>query len=938
MSTDAERLARRKRIRAGHKASATRILGQVASTLEGTPPDTDRLSLLKLTLSEKLDVLKGLDAEIIEMTPEDGLEDEIGQSDEYKERLYDALTRINKAIGPAPSTMAPSMETRSAEPTLDRTARVKLPKLSLPHFNGDLTRWTTFWDSYESAVHNNRELTDVEKFNYLRSLLERSAHEAIAGLTLSSANYQEAVDILHKRFGNKQQIISKHMELLLKLDAVLDQNLRSLRRLYDSVESHIRSLKSLGIDSGSYGALLCPVLLNKLPPDVRLVISRSVTSADLDMDRLLQAFNEELQARERAADSTASQRRQPTRSQPTSSTSALASQTQESGSGITCCYCEQPHMSHHCTSVVNVSARKQVLKASGRCFNCLRKGHLGRHCKSSGRCQKCKAKHHTSICKLLEPRGVNQTPPTAVPATAPASSTSTTLDPEAPSYTPTSSNNALCPDKRRNVLLQTAHCILYNPSNPSATVEARVLFDTGSQKSYITEHTRRILALESSETQHLSIATFGSTREQTKVCPVVCVGMHLRDCPSMKLSLCVVPTICEPLVGQPISACVAQNPSFKELNLADNADGASSLHIDLLIGSDYYWDLVTGSICRGNGGLAAIQTKLGWVLSGPVPGQNLGKRSANLTTHVLRADARVSDTMSLDAQLRAFWELESLGISKQGRSVYEDFANDVSYTNGRYKVSLPWKGFNQPLPDNYHLSVKRLQGLLRRLRQDPEILREYDSSIKEQLQKGIVEAVNMEEPCPNQVHYLPHHAVIRQDKTTTKLRIVYDASAKSDGPSLNECLHKGPSFNQLILDLLLRFRSYRVALTADIEKAFLMIAVNDRDRDVLRFIWIDDVSKKEPQLRVFRFARVVFGVSSSPFLLNATIKFHLERFMTSDTATVQKLIRSAYVDDIITGAESEDTAFDLYARAKDIFRMGGFNLRKFVTNSPSLQQ
>ena len=75
------------------------------------------------------------------------------------------------------------------------------------------------------------------------------------------------------------------------------------------------------------------------------------------------------------------------------------------------------------------------------------------------------------------------------------------------------------------------------------------------------------------------------------------------------------------------------------------------------------------------------------------------------------------------------------------------------------------------------------------------------------------------------VHYLPHHAVIRKDKTTTKVRVVYDASAKGGGPSLNECLHTGPKFEQRILDILLRFRTCKVVLTADIEKAFLMVSV-----------------------------------------------------------------------------------------------------------------
>lgn len=121
------------------------------------------------------------------------------------------------------------------------------------------------------------------------------------------------------------------------------------------------------------------------------------------------------------------------------------------------------------------------------------------------------------------------------------------------------------------------------------------------------------------------------------------------------------------------------------------------------------------------------------------------------------------------------------------------------------------------------------------------------------------------------VHYLLHHAVIRRDKKTTKLRVVYDASARSGGPSLNNCLYTEPKFNQNVFDILLRFRSYQVTLTADIEKAFLMISINQRDRNALRFLWVDDIQQEEPKIVTLRFTRVVFGVSSSPFLLNATI-------------------------------------------------------------------
>ena len=126
---------------------------------------------------------------------------------------------------------------------------MKLPKIALPHFKGNPIYWIAFWDTYESAVHLNSALSDVDKFNYLQSLLEKSAYEAIAGLTLSSANYSEAIEILKKRFGNRQMIISRHMEILLNLSAVSgEQDLKGLLWLYNEVEANIRSLKALGVE------------------------------------------------------------------------------------------------------------------------------------------------------------------------------------------------------------------------------------------------------------------------------------------------------------------------------------------------------------------------------------------------------------------------------------------------------------------------------------------------------------------------------------------------------------------------------------------------------------------------------------------------------------------------------------------------------------------
>ena len=136
-----------------------------------------------------------------------------------------------------------------------------------------------------------------------------------------------------------------------------------------------------------------------------------------------------------------------------------------------------------------------------------------------------------------------------------------------------------------------------------------------------------------------------------------------------------------------------------------------------------------------------------------------------------------------------------------------------------------------------------------------------------------------EEPGGN-VHYLPHHAVIRSDAETTKLRIVYDVSWKEtkNGASLNDCLHTGPSLNPLLFDILVRVRENKIALEGDIERAFLNVAVDPEDRNSLRFLWVEDVRGSNLSDVVYRFCCVVFGLNASPFLLNGTIKHHLATY------------------------------------------------------------
>ena len=283
-------------------------------------------------------------------------------------------------------------------PTQERVPGVKLPKLDLRKFVGEVSTWPTFWDAFESSIHRNPTLAPIDKFNYLNSLLMKPGLDAISGLSLTASNYEEAVAILKKRFGNKQQIISRHMDILLNVSPMTNQDTRKPRELYDTLESHVRTHYSLVIVLSSYGSLLSSIIMNKLPQELRLIISREIKDQDWQLDNIMHALEDELKARERAVPHDECQLSGGiqgfSKAQTRSTTSALFA----GHSGPTCTYCKQSHPSNACKIVTNSAARKDLLIKQGRCFVCLRKDHLSRNCKSKNQCFKCKGRHHISIC------------------------------------------------------------------------------------------------------------------------------------------------------------------------------------------------------------------------------------------------------------------------------------------------------------------------------------------------------------------------------------------------------------------------------------------------------------------------------------------------------------------------------------------------------------
>ena len=246
---------------------------------------------------------------------------------------------------------------------------------------------------------------------------------------------------------------------------------------------------------------------------------------------------------------------------------------------------------------------------------------------------------------------------------------------------------------------------------------------------------------------------------------------------------------------------------------------------------------------------------------------------------------------------------------------------------------MPFKDGHPILPDNYSLAKRRLFSLVHRLQQNKEIAEQCDEIIKDQLERGTVERVEESAEVElGKVSYRPHREVLRPDKETTKLRIVFDASAKNNGPSLNDCLDSGPSLLPLLYDILLRFRAKNVVLIGDIVKAFLNISGATDHRDTMRFLWVDDVQSKDPKLVVYRIARVCFGAVCSPFCLNAVVQHHILKF-ENDKEFVDNVKNSLYCDDFVWGTKSEESAIALYKKLKDRFMQGGFNMRRWHSNS-----
>ena len=289
-------------------------------------------------------------------------------------------------------------------------------------------------------------------------------------------------------------------------------------------------------------------------------------------------------------------------------------------------------------------------------------------------------------------------------------------------------------------MLQTAVAIVKNPKD-SKELKIKVLFDNGSQRSYISNRVANFLSLPSELFENIFISTFGNNQPSNQKANVVTVQLKSNVEESIDLKVLSVPFICMPLKNEPIKITQKEFENLREIDFAD-----TSVHYDtdLLIGSDYYWKLITGKTLKGkNNTVIASGCKFGWVLNGTAEkktkeGENF--TFANNIFYVCHIQAHSLN--ELDSQMKRFWELESTRILNKEKQPYNHFDKSICKNQeNRYEVKLPFKENHPLIHDDSQMCKERLLKLHKKLKNDPELLSQYNEIFEEQRRLGIIATV-----------------------------------------------------------------------------------------------------------------------------------------------------------------------------------------------------
>ncbi|XP_011687034.1 PREDICTED: uncharacterized protein LOC105449476 [Wasmannia auropunctata] len=767
-----------------------------------------------------------------------------------------------------------------------RTNNLRLPKIDLPFFSGSFDEWYSFYNTFQSLIHNNPSITGIQKFHYLKAALKGEAADVIQSLEISTVNYAEAWQMLKNRYDDKRLIIQKHVKTIFELPSLSKENHLKLRQLVDGDLKHLRALKTIGRPIDSWDDVLLHVVTGKLDTTTNKEWENSLTGNDIPTWHMLIEFLEHrchiLEAIDR-------------KTQVQSTVSAQLKNTQSktaahiSTNKSFCQICRGNHFIFSCEQFLKMSpeARFKYAKEHKLCLNCLRfSSHTAKTCKASS-CKTC-GKRHNTLLHITQSNNSED-------ASSSQKGETQTISPS-----PVVSHAANCLSSTQ-VLLSTA---LVNATDCQGVSQTcRALLDSGSQFNFVTEDLVRRLGLS---TKSINVPVVGINQS----------WIHAQEMVKIKISS-------KRHAFNITINCLLADPTFYQ-----------STDIEMLLGAEVFWSILCISQVKDSPDHPLLQkTLFGWIIGGKwvYTPNNLKAQQCNLSIR--------HSTANLEDAVAKFWQVDQISnqpsITIEEKECEELFKR-THYRNqeNRFVVELPLKQeVLQLLGNSYDIALKRFYSLERKLNKNPQLKGQYTQFMDE------YQALDHMRPAISDTQgtnftYVPHHAVLKPSSSTTKLRVVFDASCKTDsGISLNDTLMVGPLLQQDVFTLLIRFRKWQYALTADIQKMYRQILVYKKHRSLQRILWR---SNREANIQVFELNTITYGTACAPYLAIRALQEAAKLHQDKQPLGASRILTDFYVDDLITGANTIQELILIKEEINTILSESGFPLHKWASNHSAI--
>jgi len=798
-----------------------------------------------------------------------------------------------------------------------KSINVRFPVIELPKFSGNYNNWLEFKELFTSLIHNVDSLDLVQKFHYLRASLEGSAAHCIQCIEISGSNYDLAWNILCERFDNKRLMIHNHIKQLFNIPELKPDSSFALRNIVDTLSKTLRSLETIGVKTDCWDPLIIYIVTNRFDSETIREWEQYKTKDELPTIAELKTF---LTLRADFLEKFNVHKFKP----------KVINKAQEkrfSGNAVTpkrfqasndqkykysCYYCNKPHAIFRCKdfSLLSLKDKKEQVNSLKLCSNCLQKGHEVNDCKH-GSCRYCGARHNS----LLHPLSIESTS-TGVPIFDQGQSLdhSSILEQAVETIETTTCNASL----QGQVLLATA---LVEVVDVQGKVHVcRALLDSGSMSNFITKNLANKLQLPQDKVD-ISVSGLVETRAHvSKACDIQVKSLHSSFKTKFRCLILTQITDKLPIMSFDPKLCTIPH----NIQLAD-PKFYESKQIDILIGAGVFWNL----LCQGTKQLGLNmpvlqESKLGWYISGPIA----------IDTRQKKVSCHYSKNLDVQNQLAKFWSLEEVSsvklFSEEEKQAEQHFQETFKRNHeGRFVVSIPLKDSPSKLGNSRQNATKQFYSLERRLASNPKLKDMYTDFLCEY---SDLNHMSPYQPSSDQACFFsPHHGVLREDSTTTKLRVVFNSSfPSSSGHSYNSLQMVGPTVQEDLLSILIRFRQHSYVVSADVCKMYRQILVDDKYKPLQLILWR---SSPEKELQSYSLNTVVYGTASAPFLATRCLLQLSIDHQESHPQASEVIRRDFYVDDLLSGANSVQESVDICQQVSSILHSSGFELRKWKSNS-----